>query len=279
MVKSPYKILKNFKINKKNTVFCDVTTEQKSEFEIGSLGVAEAGRHLAILGSVTLAKLGSYKPPNYYLAKYADITAPKDFYSSDKNFHLYANVVSHSKRDGKIIGKILDTKGNLVYRGAVEYITINPAVFSRINKSHFIHQIDENRVNILNPYKNIRPLENITLKENGYSATFSNISPEDCLGHFENYPALPVAVLGKLLTELSLRYINNLTHSKNKVLRAEINSYKLAFHGDSLKITTKLIKSNHLINSMYSEVISINSGIKFADLLIDAVSKNIKEYV
>ncbi len=180
-----------------NILIAPVVPEQPLEDEIGKIAITEAGRHLAILGSCLFAMDEQEK--FYYLACKAvmkSFPAPNFCDKNNKIFLLVRNV-SNLKDKFAVYGVILDGD-QVIYDLYVEYKKMSPKVFKRLFNNFKL----DYKTQIDSPYKRFfAKFENLKIDQNSLSATIPSIGSENCSGHFEEYPMMPVAISAYIISK------------------------------------------------------------------------------
>ncbi len=242
-VTSPYFALTNITIETDGYITAEFQTEMTEHEEIPCISLSEVGRHIAILGSLAMAKENPVKEKHYYLACDAWFDRLHSQAIDTKNFKIRAKVLDINKKGGTIHGQLFASDGTLTYNSEVTYATINYKIFERKFRSKYISHIPENKKN---PYtqRTLLIFENRT-KET-FSAYTDTIQPEDCLGHFDNYPAMPVARISGAMFEASGNHYNLLRNSREKycIKRVEMHANSFIFAGEKAKIETMVVNNS-----------------------------------
>lgn len=116
--------------------------------ETGIITAAEAGRHLAILGSCGISCLNTRPGRHYYLAYQAQFSREDTLTIFDEN----ANYLYGVAKDIRIIGKreaqstleILTPQKNCIGKLVVNYHIVNSTAFERIYKQYRKESINHN---------------------------------------------------------------------------------------------------------------------------------------
>ena len=247
MVQKPYNIIFDLEEYGDESIRGKVKNEFLSANECGPISCSEAGRHIAILGSIALSRKSNSK--NYHLATYADLKRKTRSTGNGNILKLQAKIFSFSTKYSEIIGAISDTNNQIIYETTVKNKTLSQPLFSRLF-SPFKYPATIN--NNTSPYRKRRQLSDIQITENKVTAVYGNILPNECEGHFADYPALPVAIVGNTLGELAIALFlfHNSAYSKAIVLACKINAYRLAFHGEYLTMRGE-VKSKNEGRSMW----------------------------
>jgi hypothetical protein len=149
----------------------------------------------------------------------------------------------------------------------VEYLLMPCRLFERLQAKNKQETASYNHS--LNPYRQIRRLTNYAYSAEAGEAIYGEIKVAECLGHFENYPAMPVAVIGYLLTDISYTHAEFLSQTSGKRLfyskEAVLNSHYLAFAGNSLVLRSHVLET-HIDHWLIAcEAVSPDGSIKYAD--------------
>ena len=272
MVEEPYNILQNLKLHDDGSISATVENEYIDRDEGGPMGGAECGRHLAILGSIILAHNYHHKKRHYYLAVHALLSRKTDKVFSAEELKLTAKPTLMEKRKGVVLGELLSEENEVIFTAEVEYLIMSPAVFTKFYEKF---RVDDPIHNGMSPYINRRHLSDITL--NGARATgeFGIVSAQECEGHFRNYPALPVALIGNLFGELGFTLFKHNVPGYKRIIspRTSIRAYRLAFSGervhfvgriseclayDTIKITAEAKVGDEIVANVEFELRGVN---------------------
>ncbi len=232
-------VLKDKKTNEVKGVICDVIPEMPHGREGGVLTLAEAGRHMAIAGSIASAMVQPKEGKFYYLALDAKMSrksftgiasasvADEDGYRTKLSPHKHAS----------IFAKCVDMGASPKSRHCSSEITleISPdedawfleVTYYMIPANTFRKMYGETDAETISrmknsesPYTTFHGLPNAVQIIYGNSRTDTSISchtnlppprPEDCLGHFEKTPALPIAYSNSFFCDLMAQAISELS--------------------------------------------------------------------
>lgn len=239
MVKEPYNILYDVDKTEDDLIVAKVDTEFIAADEIGPISCTESGRHLAILGSMALAD--KVDDANYYLAIGASMKRREGtFTESSDTYRLMTKVLDYDRKKGEVYGEVINDNDEVVYTATIQYSILKPAMFDRFFKAQRFDGTIENPVS---PYIERRSFTDVVIEADSIEAMYGEIKPEDCEGHFHNYPALPVAIIANLFSEVAMRMFLHKFPNFKKVclLTADLEASRLAFHGESLKFRGKII--------------------------------------
>ncbi|GAB2477895.1 hypothetical protein GCM10027063_19010 [Promicromonospora xylanilytica] len=154
------------------------------------INVAEAGRHLAILGLCAAATTNPSGGQHYYLAHrgvgrmYPPAGLPSTLHGTAS--------ARMSGRNRAVAETVLhDAYGNLVARLDLEYLVLSVPVFRRLMG----RATEPDAAEPANPYGAAAPLVDVAADAGSATAKLA-VEASMCRGHFDGYPALPVSVAG-----------------------------------------------------------------------------------
>lgn len=271
MVKYPYNKLYDIY---KNEGFLEakVNNEYLTEGEDGPIGVAETGRHLAICGSIHLAKEYNFKNAAYFLATHAILKRSESDIDDSDFLNLQVKTIYKEKRKAKIYGEIFSSRKELIFSVEIEYQIIQQIVFNKLFKNNINLTIPKNKVS---PYVKRKTLKNIIISKNMAKGDYGTVLAEECEGHFKNYPALPVAIIGNLFIDLGIQLFQNNTNNtfkKVKIIHTDIKALRLAFTNENVCFSTNL-KSIISENTLF-----ITGQAKVNDEVISTIEFKVKGY-
>jgi hypothetical protein len=169
------------------------SSEFPTSLEVGPMSAAERGRHGAIAGLCALAMSQTDSARRYYLAQKAHYRGYFSSASAGASIRFSARVEELSKRFGRatISATVLGSAEKLMDL-SVEYLVLPEPTFERLFR--------ENR-------QATPPGQRLALPQALPSApgvrTIPSLSPSLCLGHFDHFPALPLAILIWELTQMA----------------------------------------------------------------------------
>ena len=258
-VREPYLALQDLASSQPGYVTARVWPEQPVDLEISEISAAEAGRHLAILGSIASAMLRPDPSKRvYYLAERAVMTASDaPAHRTDAPLRLEARCTESSARRATADCQIYGTDGRPRFHLDVAYTLVPEKVFQRLFAAH---RFDMRRNGLRsaqtlseeaireqrrNPYCRRLDLETIELTETRVRARLSMVPAEACAGHFPQYPALPVAVLMEALCNAGGQLLRKHFASpalRYRVLHGDTIASKLVFAGQSIVVEGELLE-------------------------------------
>ena len=243
MVEAPYNKLYDLDFNA-DKLHAKVDNEYIIPLEGGPIAVAEAGRHIAILGSIKLAHDYNFGEKCYFLATKAKLTRESSKISDSPHLSLEVETLYKDKRNGEIGGSIYDSDKQLLFSVNIGYNVLRKNIFERLYKNYRqpnCPTLDES------PYINRKSLVNLKVGSQEAFGEYETIMPCECEGHFKNYPALPVAIVGNLFIELGMKLFQKCTDgqfSKIVARKTSMAAQKLAFAGESISFTARIKSMN-----------------------------------
>jgi hypothetical protein len=243
----PYYALQNLHALTDKLLQCEINTENFQFGEIAPISAAETGRHLAILGSCALAYVNPVECKHYYLACQAELRRCIDPLQLAKvpvgegRLICRAQVEHLDNKTGSVSTSISTLDGTIIYELDVAY---------KVMKADLFHKLFRNKYNptsnssTANPYTKNIPIQNLVYNINTVSGELGAIKPENCVGHFEDYPALPIAILSSAFVDMSskhLKYILNNEDLRYTIKCTKLKASKLAFTGEEVFLKSALI--------------------------------------
>jgi hypothetical protein len=154
------------------------------------INIAEAGRHLAILGLCAAATTNPRTARHYYLAHrgVGRMYPPVGTLTT-----LHGTATARMTGRNRVVAEteLHDDDGNLVARLDLEYLVMSVSVFRRVMGPATASDATEPA----NPYGLPAPLTDVAADARSATAKLS-VEATMCRGHFAGYPALPVSVAG-----------------------------------------------------------------------------------
>jgi hypothetical protein len=133
-VTEPYFALSNTKITPKGFLTANFQVELKKHNEIPNISLSEAGRHLAILGSLALANSNTRKERHYYLATEAVFERVHALPVFSDTYKGIVKTYSIDKKGGEVIGQVLTENDEIIYEAVIRYVIIHERIFERLHQ-------------------------------------------------------------------------------------------------------------------------------------------------
>ncbi|TAJ12659.1 hypothetical protein DMA11_11695 [Marinilabiliaceae bacterium JC017] len=249
-VTEPYFALRDVKADNE-VVTALVSQELDSKDETRGMSLAEAGRHLAILGSLAVANVNPKKEKHYYLASKATLERKDDNAYDDKEYKGKMTTLSFNRKKAIAQGHLSTLDGKIVYTIIVEYSVLTASLFERMFR---LHKQETPKDLFNNPYTQGIDIYDLTTSSTYCSGSLGAIDKKVCVGHFDNYPALPVARISQALVSLAGYNYNanrgkvNETYCVKKVV---MDAVSFVFADEVLNIDSTLITSDSATSDYY----------------------------
>jgi hypothetical protein len=154
------------------------------------INLAEAGRHLAILGLCAAASTNPKTARHYYLA-HRGIGRMYPPVGALSTLHGTASARMAGRNRAVAETELHDDDGNLVARLDLEYLVLSVPVFRRLMGT----ATAADATGPASPYSKPAALADVAVDIRGGTAKLA-VEATMCRGHFAGYPALPVSVAG-----------------------------------------------------------------------------------
>ena len=247
-VSKPYYALQDVKYLSNGKLQATVTVENQHSGETTPISASEAGRHSAILGSLALALENPLPIKHYYLASHAILNRINHTTSTQPSVFAQKVIIEAEVLDldiaakkGKINATIYTAAGVPILNLVVSYHVFKKDLFSKLFRKRYQEDVLSKSAN---PYTANTPLYDVTLTKNQMTASLGVIQAEQCLGHFDNYPALPVAILCNAMIRLGGLHVERLTFDNGisyAVRSAILSADGLAFAGQEVTLSSSVM--------------------------------------
>ena len=196
-----------YKVSGAWDIWGDFRPEQPLGNELGPVTTAEAGRHLAILGSCAAALSQVEGERVYYLASRAqwDLRCSPTRLGQTPLMTARAKIVERARKRVVASTELL-IEGELCAELSVHYQVLAEKTFEKLFSKH---QVPTTSTSVSSPYAQAFPLSVLTLSEQEITAESVGFSAARCEGHFPDYPMWPVAVVMYCLSQVISRLLNH----------------------------------------------------------------------
>lgn len=259
-VRGPYLALQDIASSEPGHVSARVWPEQLVDLELGEIAAAEAGRHMAILGSIASASSrADASRRSYFLAERAVLTSPDalSHVSGGGPLRLEARCTQSTTRHAQAACQIFGTDGRESFGLTVDYKLVPRKIFERLFAAH---RVDMRRSSVRSdsdlgtaislrrsPYRNRLGLEIVEVGQRSVHARLPSVPAEACAGHFPLYPAVPVAVLMEVFSNAGGALFRSLARApelRYRVRSADISASKLVFAGTAIALRGELLEQD-----------------------------------
>lgn len=237
-VRSPYFQLTDLQPFGEAGVRAYVLFESPRGIESDALASAEVGRHLAILGSCALAHNNPKPGRHYYLATEALLLR-----HPTPSLDVSEPVMVSARPDGPdhAVVELATQRGELSSTLRCKYQVLPERVFARLFKNHRLEGATSDRAT-RSPYATAVKLEPLRSDTASAASLLGAVTPAMCLGHFDEFPAMPVAILMDGLHRLACRHAAAEVHPHLRLVSAEVRAERLAFAGESVEFSVDLLE-------------------------------------
>lgn len=215
-----------------------VLFESPAGVEADALASAEVGRHLAILGSYALARNNHRPGKHFYLANEA-LLIRNELPALNRDEPLYVCARPDGKSHAEI--EMRTPQGELSSTLRCRYQVLSERAFSRFFASNRLPGQGAS-TGTRSPYAT--PIEPRRIHTDAGQAVslLDEVTPQMCLGHFRDYPAMPVAMLMDGLHRLACAHAYEHIAPRFRLITCAVGADQLAFAGESVEFSAELLK-------------------------------------
>jgi 3-hydroxymyristoyl/3-hydroxydecanoyl-(acyl carrier protein) dehydratase len=242
-VQAPYFALQDLEIaDPDGEVTAKIPVQLEPEPEATPIGVAEAGRHLAILGSCAGALAVPATGQHYYLASAARGRWLQDGAAGRHDGFLLGRArTKFTRRRTATAHTLLSTAAGVpLFMLDVDYTVLSAHTFARLFADARRYGVPGDSAGE-DPYRTPPPLSDIHRAGDRLVASVA-VRPELCRGHFAEYPMLPVAVATSGMTRLAgqlLAQLEDVPDLRWMALRARLRANSLAYAGQTVTFSAR----------------------------------------
>lgn len=257
-IRQPYFALRDIESGR-DGITAYITVEQpRIRGEIGNIGANEIARHLAIAGTIANGLQETSDSLIYYLATGAKLKILHTVAEQKgKDFKIESSGKRLNKREAQAISVLKSKDGNILYSILkTNYYLLTQKVFSKLYKEHYKDLRQNNRTETTQQDRGNIYQEDNQLKsriENNKITAQLKIQDRYCMGHFPQYPCLPVAFCCGYLYSLAG---NLLLHSEKVnnffIKHAKVDAKELVFADDIINFKVEYIEqkeSEYIFNT------------------------------
>lgn len=217
-----------------------VLFESPSGIEKDERASAEVGRHLAILGSCALARNNPRAGRHYYLATEGLLTRHRT-----SGRRALEPMIVRAKPDGNQWSEIelMTPEGELDSTLRCRYQVLPERLFARLFKGQRATG-DSSPGSSSNPYTSPAATRLVRADATTATSLLQEVTPAMCLGHFEDYPAMPVAILMDALHRLACEHASTNVHPRLRLISAKVHAERLAFAGEPVEFSVFLLEQD-----------------------------------
>jgi hypothetical protein len=244
-VRAPYFALERLALAGDYGVAAEVPAEQERGLEADPIAGAEAGRHLAILGSCAVSRVNPREGLHYYLAERA--TLERLTVGPRRAAHLvgeaHAEILDRHRARAR--ARLLTGEGEPLYSLDVEYRVLAARTFARLFSAA---ERSEGMVPTSdNPYARALHLDNVDVSVSAAYGELPSVDASQCSGHFPRYPVLPVAIVMRSLSDLAGAVLASRAGGRPvgyAVERAVVEADRFACAGERVRFVARHVESS-----------------------------------
>lgn len=232
----------------------EVPIGQPLGLEAGPVSAAEAGRHMAILGSVAASRANPAPGKHMYLAYDAEMRRARGRPPAEAAA-LVLEAVAHPIDEGTshatVIARTLD--GQPVCSLSVYYMIVPHADFHGLFADH---AVDATTAGNDDPYGTLVEPDGVELDGHRIRVDLGAIEPQSCVGHFEQLPAMPVAFLMSNVVSGCARLLTEVLEMERFALTVREGSVRadaLAFTGEQVVVEAEYQGERYGTQWVYAE--------------------------
>lgn len=205
--------------------------EAHTFFEDGPMAAAEIGRHAAIAGQCSIALAQRDDRQRFFLANAAECNYVSNDAPYGTPLRFVATLASLEKR--RAVARVLVTaKGKPVAEIEAKYTILPQVTFERLFRTHRIPTPPA-----ANPYGTL--LSEAFDGDSDWAEQLLTIPVGHCTGHFDNYPALPIALVMGQLSYLA----GQLMGTPYRVTRGSVHANDLCWAGEKIRFSARRLGS------------------------------------
>ena len=188
----PYFALTDIALHGDGSITARAPIEQPLGAELGPVSGAEAGRHLAICGSIAAAWANPKQARFHYLATDAELRRAKGKVPADAtSLVLRATATMIDKRTAHAMVVASTEDGAPVCSLSCYYSVVGYQMMRKMFSAQCVETPPAER----NPYIELLEPASIDIAGGHIEIGLGVVSADECVGHFDGLPAMPVAYL------------------------------------------------------------------------------------
>ena len=230
----PYYALTDVALDESNAITATAPIEQPLGYEVGPISGAEAGRHLAICGSIAAAWANPKAGRFHYLATDAEIRRARGNLPADvTELRLRATGSMVDKRTAHATVFASTPDGQTICSLSCYYSVVGYDMMRKMFSDHCV----DTPADAPNPYVELIDPEQVDIAGGHIEIDLGPVQPERCVGHFQDLPAMPVAYLMSNVTAAAGRLLQRQTADPDlrfSVAEGSVRADGLAFTGENV---------------------------------------------
>lgn len=241
-VRPPYFALRNIQLENHH-LLAEAQAELPRGLALGPMRPGELSRHGAIAGLCAVALRQRDNQRRYYLATRASYTGYLNQTAYGSPIQFKAQVTESGKRSAKAFVTAY-TNHERVATLDVEYTILNTILFERL---HTMRRQPIVRVG-LEPVI----IKDIVWRGNTGSYRIPALPVKMCAGHFDNYPAAPIALLMDQLAQIAERFVERPSY----IASGQIEATRLCWAGEEVKLSMTKVAGDLRETRLQGQIVS-----------------------
>jgi NADPH:quinone reductase-like Zn-dependent oxidoreductase/acyl carrier protein/NADP-dependent 3-hydroxy acid dehydrogenase YdfG len=192
------------------------------------VSAAEAGRHLAILGSCAVSLHNPLPGRSYYPVQGARLRLEADVPAGRLRLSARCTAYHHVASEAHATAVLHALDGRLVATLDVDYHVIPADAFRARFAAHAAPTAEAGAPP--DAYARLPALDALEVAGDRAVGTLAAVPPSACLGHFAGHPALPVAIMGRYVEE-----VVRAAAGAGRVAAARITTTRFAWAGQAVR--------------------------------------------
>ena len=230
----PYFALTDVQLHPDGSITAMAPIEQPLGAERGPISAAEAGRHLAICGSIAAAWANPKAARFHYLATDAELRRAKGkMPDTATSLALHATATMIDKRTAHSMVVARTESGAAVCSLSCYYSVVGYAMMRKMFAGNLIETPGTDH----NPYVGLLEPASIDIAGGHIEIGLGVVSADDCVGHFDGLPAMPVAYLMSNVLSAAARLLRRNAGDESLqfvVSEGSVRADGLAFAGEDV---------------------------------------------
>jgi hypothetical protein len=235
--------------------------------EIGAMTAAELGRHAAIAGASHGALSQGDDKRRYYLARHAECRYTPNPAPYGTPVRFASQLESLGKRDLRAL-VTASAAGAPLAEFTIDYAILTEATFERLFRSKA--QPSPSRSS---PYGHLLS-EDYQRGADWLEQRIDAVPVAACAGHFEGYPALPVAVLMGQLSYLAGRLVDD-EPRPFRVVRGSVSADDLAWAGEAVHFCVRRTRRESAVREFACEAFASGRPVGHMALTLELVDEQV----
>lgn len=230
----PYFALTEVRLDPDGSISARAPIQQPLGTEIGPITGAEAGRHLAICGSIAAAWANPKINRFHYLATDAEVRRAKATVPADSHeIAITARGTMIDKRTAHAMVVATTVDGKPIHSLSCYYSIVGYGLMRKMFADHCIDTPPSDH----NPYLELLEPARVDIAGGHIEIGLGRVPAENCAGHFDGLPAMPVAYLMSNVVAAASRLLRRQAGDPDmrfSVAEASVRADGLAFAGEDV---------------------------------------------